>query len=98
MPVIKDFSSITAAHPEEKQHIYSDIQNWTTYTKEDHEIHNPYLPERIIENLVCPTAKISVTKWGKLTAINLDLIIDLAFKARHSNNYDLSTKMRRQNS
>lgn len=58
----------------------------------------PYLPARIIDNLLARNVKISVTKWEDLNDKDLRLLIDLTFKDRESCQYDMSRKMRRNNS
>lgn len=61
------------------------------------------MPERIIDNLLAKDVKISVTKWKDLNIENLNdkdlrLLIDLTFQDRESCQYDMSRKMRRNNS
>lgn len=57
----------------------------------------PYLPERIIDNLLAKDVKISVTKWGDLNTEDLRLLIDLTYQDKESCQYDMSRKMRRNN-
>ncbi|WP_339098561.1 TIR domain-containing protein [Pectobacterium brasiliense] len=91
--------SIFAAHSEQES--YPDIINWTTYTSRDeYEKNHPYLPERIIENMLIPKVKISVTNWENVESdpFLLSELIDKTFKSRIDNDYDLSKKMRKNNS
>jgi len=95
-------SNFLAAHGEdEKVALYSEFDNWVSITqKSDYESWYPYLPQRIIDNLLKSDVKVSVTNWSTITASpdKLKLMIDLTFKGRESCNYDLSQPMRRANS
>ena len=96
---------ITAAHgDEEKRNLYRSVTNWISIdSRDEYERRYPYLPERIIDNLLAKDVKISVTKWKDLNIENLNdkdlrLLIDLTFQDRESCQYDMSRKMRRNNS
>ena len=58
------------------------------------------MPERIIDNLLNPEARISVTNWSKIEQNPniLKFLIDATFEDRMNCNYDLSRQMRRKNS
>ena len=88
-----------AAHGDtEKRIVYPATQNWISITKRnEYELRYPYMPDRIIDNLLKPGAKVSVTNWDLLTADNLRLLIDLTFNDRSACDYDLSRSMRRAN-
>jgi hypothetical protein len=90
----------TANHgDEEKAAIYPDTTSWTSISeREEYDRRYPYMPERIIDNLLNKKVKISVTNWDKLTVANLRLLIDLTYKDRTTCEYDLSRPMRRENS
>ena len=90
----------TAAHGErEKEEIYPPSTVWTSVTtRAEYEERYPYLPDRIIDNLLKKEAKISVTRWYDLDAEKIRLLIDLTFLDRESCEYDLSRPMRRKNS
>lgn len=90
----------TAAHgDEEKRSLYDSNINWCSVTsREEYERRYPYLPARIIDNLLEPKAKISVVKWDDLTPDKLRLLIDLTFNDKDSCEYDLSRPMRNKNS
>jgi len=91
---------VTAPFEEEKTNIYNNITSWTSINnRKEYERRYPCLPERIIDNLIKSDVRISVTKWENVinNSDNLKLLIDLAYKARETNNYDLSRPMRRKN-
>ena len=74
----------TAAHGnEEKSIIYPDQSSWTTIdSRAEYEQRYPYMPDRIIDNLLAPKAKISVVPWERLTADRLEFLIDATFDSR----------------
>lgn len=86
--------SFTASHEDEKEIVYPDIKFWTSVnTRQEYRTRYPYMPERIIDNLLFPKAKISVVPWNRLTEKNLKFLIDAAFRDRSSCKYDLSRPM-----
>lgn len=90
----------TAAHgAEEKSALYPDITSWTTWTKAEHEEFYPNLSMRMVDNLVCPTALVSVVPWDRIanSPENLATAIEFAYKDRVNCTYDFSTPMRRRN-
>lgn len=97
----------TAAHgDEEKREIYPSTTSWTTIdSRTEYEKRYPFLPTRIIDNLLAKNVKISIAKWDVLFRDNelidtgkLRLLIDLTCKDKESCQYDLSLEMRRHNS
>ncbi len=92
----------TAAHGDvEKTTIYPENSSWISVTSRDeYENRYPYMPARIIDNLLKKGAKVSVTNWDKIstTAEALRFLIDVTFSDRASCDYDLSRPMRRSNS
>lgn len=91
--------SFHAAHDGEKATVYPDTTQWVTVTERaEYERRYPYLPDRIIDNLVAPNVKISVTNWENLTPKVLAFLIDAAYADRRSCEYDLTRKMRRADS
>lgn len=92
-------SYFNAAHStEEKRLIYPDISSWTSIdSRAEQERRFPHLPERIIDNLVAPNARISVIPWERLSADKLKFLIDAAFDGRSGCEYDLRRPMRRRN-
>ena len=92
-------SYYTAAHLGEKETVFPENTNWQTITeREEYERRYPYMPARIIDNLLKTEAKISVIGWEKLTVDKLKYMIEKAFADRESCTYDLSRPMRRRNS
>lgn len=91
-------SYYTCAHADEKETIYPEQKNWTYITERtEFERRYPYLPDRIIDNLINPNCKITVTSWEKLNDITLPLLIENAYNDRVNCNYDLSRPMRKKN-
>lgn len=85
-------------HPREKEIVHPDCQSWTTLeTRDEFERRYPYLPDRIIDNLLTGKAKISVVPWEKLTIERFAFLIEAASADRESCEYDLSRPMRRAN-
>ena len=95
-------TSHTAAHGDpEKQLVYPGVSAWTSITtRSEYEARYPYVPDRIIDNLVKGGAKISVTDWDTIATdvSRLSFLIDVTFTDRIAATYDLSRRMRRANS
>ena len=95
-------SVYSVAHGDkEKAVLYPDNTNWISIdTRSDYEKRYPYMPERIIDNLLKRGSKVSVANWKTITENpdKLKSMIDLTFNDRASCNYDLSTPMRRSDS
>lgn len=88
--------TFTAPHPGEKELLHPECKSWTSVkTRTEYEARYPYVPDRIIDNLLEPKAKISVVPWDKLNAERLAFLIEAAFQARETNEYDMSREMRR---
>lgn len=90
----------TAAHGEkEKSELYPQNTSWTSVNqRSEYERRYPYLPDRIIYNLLNDKAKISVANWDDLCSSDWKLLINLTFDDRTECEYDLSRPMRRNNS
>lgn len=99
LPIIQNQSSIIAGHGEEEKRIVYPNFSWTSVnTRKEYEERCPYMPDRIIDNLLNPKVKISVTRWDKI--INpkvLKFFIEATFEDRFNCEYDLRKPMRRQN-
>jgi hypothetical protein len=92
----------TAAHGEiEKKQLYPETQSWCSIkTRSEYESRYPYLPARIIDQLLAEKAKVSITQWNRLgrNLENLALLIDCAYQARVACEYDLSRTMKMRDS
>jgi hypothetical protein len=82
----------------EKSKIYPEVKNWVNVnSRDEYERRYPYMPERILDNLMKDGVKISVTTWDKIQqADNLRMIIDNAYNNRTTQSYDLSRAMRKR--
>lgn len=92
----------TVAHgDEEKQRLYPNNSSWMTIdSKAEYEKRYPYLPDRIIDNLMTKKAKISVTNWNIIANDlgALQFLVNAAFDDKAVCEYDLSRPMRRRDS
>ena len=92
----------TAAHgDEEKATLYPDTTSWTFITsRAEYEERYPYMPDRIVDNLLKSNAIVSVTNWDRVVgdAGKLRFLIDATYDDRAKCDYDLSRGMRRANS
>ena len=76
---------------------YPETTQWMSIdSREEYHRRYPYLPERIIDNLLEPNAFISVINWDKLTPDILRQMIDNAYNSRATCTYDLSRPMRKK--
>lgn len=92
-------SYYTASHSGEKENVFPENTNWTSISdRSEYERRYPYMPDRIIDNLLNNNAKISVIGWDKLTVGKLKYMIEMAFENRANCDYDLSRPMKRRNS
>ena len=88
---------IFAAHGiKEERFVHPEVTNWCSMSRSELEAGFPYMPDRIIDNLVSG-AKISVVPWSKLTVEKLDFLIQVAFQDRTDCQYDFTSPMRRRN-
>lgn len=91
----------TATHNREKELVYPDNQTWMSIdSRVEYERRYPYMPARIIDNLLESQAKISVVNWNKVVSNieRLRYLINETFNDRTTCKYDLSRPMRRANS
>lgn len=92
-------SYYTASHSGEKENVFPENTNWMSISdRSEYERRYPYMPDRIIDNLLNNNAKISVIGWDKLTVGKLKYMIEMAFENRANCDYDLSRPMKRRNS
>ena len=91
-------SSCLASFDNEKSIVFPHIDNWTEVsTRSEYESRYPFMPARIIDNLMKDGVKISVANWDELNVEKLALMIDNAANNRMNNQYDMSRRMRRRN-
>ena len=92
----------TASHgDDEKREVYPENTSWISISnRTEYESRYPYLPDRIIDNLLKSGAKVSVSNWEKVAGDieKLQFLIDKTFNDRLACDYDLSRPMRRSNS
>lgn len=92
----------TAAYGDiEKGRLYPEVRNWVSVdARSEYESRYPYLPPRVVDQLLAPKAKVSVTDWSRLgkRLENLSFLIDCAYGARSSCEYDLSRPMMKRDS
>lgn len=94
-------SYYSATHKDEKTTIYPENNSWITIDDRSvYESRYPYLPARIIDNLLKSEAKISVVNWNKIITNleSLRFLIHATYTEKDSCQYDLSRSMRRNNS
>ena len=89
-----------AAHGnDERAVVYPEYQHWQQWSRRvEFEEKFPYMPSRILDNLVHGAA-ISVVNWDRILDVRrLKFLLDAAFAGRSNCDYDLRTPMRRHNS
>ena len=97
LPTVKS-NHYTCGFGNEKTFIYPEQQCWTTITeRSEFERRYPYMPPRIIDNLLKPGVNISVINWDKINVENLKLMIDNAYNNRSHQDYDMTRPMRERN-
>jgi len=91
-------STCTVSHENEKEKIYPEHKNWTSYDRAGYKNLYPFLSNRIIDNLLKKEAKISVVPWSKINnnRENLQFLIDATFNDRTNCEYDMSRELIRQ--
>ena len=90
-------------HAGEKERLYPEIQakDWIIIeNRSEFERRFPYIPDRIIDNLLKKDVKVSVVNWYKIENdfSALEFLIDATFNDRLNCNYDLNRQMRRADS
>ncbi|MFH1231303.1 MAG: TIR domain-containing protein [Planctomycetota bacterium] len=95
-------TNYTASHgKDEKSIVYPENNDWFSITtRTEYENRYPYLPARIIDNLLNKKAKISVTNWKKVTEDigKLRFLINATYDDHTQCEYDLSRPMRKSDS
>lgn len=91
----------TASHSGEKERVYPETESWISIDERaEYERRYPYIPDRIIDNLLTSEAKVSVVNWDKISndIEKLRFLIDRTFDDKANCIYDLSRRMRRRDS
>lgn len=88
----------TLCTKEEKEAILPNQKTWISINdRSEFDRRYPYMPARIIDNLLKKGVSISVINWGDLSVDKLKLLIDKAYDVRSNNDYDMSREMRMRN-
>ena len=88
----------TLCTKEEKEAILPNQKTWISINdRSEFDRRYPYMPARIIDNLLKKGVSISVINWSDLSVDKLKLLIDKAYDARSNNDYDMSREMRMRN-
>lgn len=88
----------TLCTKEEKEAILPNQKTWISINdRSEFDRRYPYMPARIIDNLLKKGVSISVINWGDLSVDKLKLLIDKPYDARSNNDYDMSREMRMRN-
>lgn len=94
-------SNFRAGHGElERQNLYSDKVQWISITERIvYERRYPYMPARIIDNLLMKKSYISIVNWNDIESDpdKLKQLIELTFQDRELCEYDLKRPMRERN-
>ena len=91
----------TASHNGEKERVYPENTSWMSIdNRSEYERRYPYMPPRIIDNLLKKDVKISVVPWTKIETDPsiLSFLVEATYNDRTTCNYDLSSPMKRANS
>ena len=90
----------TAPRASEKRVVYPECDRWISIdSRTEYERRYPYMPDRIIDNLLKTEAKVSVINWSKISDPKiLKFLVDEVFQDRRNCKYDLGRPMRRHNS
>ena len=89
----------TLCSQEEKDAFLPMVKNWISIiNRTEFERRYPYMPARIIDNLMKTGVNISVINWNDLSSPDkLTLLLDKAYTSRTSNDYDMSRPMMMRN-
>lgn len=93
---------VYAGHAGEKTEVFTSVpaNGWgPVSSKEQCDRDYPYLPERIIDQILSPEAKVSIINWDDFYPYypgKLETLINNAYEHRDSCKYNLSRPMRRR--
>ena len=94
-----DYGPIHVAHGQSEKALYPDVTSWVSFeSRAEYEHRYPYMPDRLIDNLLKPEAIISVIPWSRINEVTLEYLVEVAFRDRVRCEYDLRRQMRRANS
>jgi hypothetical protein len=89
---------VNSAHgDDEKGLVFPEIASWSNVdTRQEQERCFPFVPARLVDNLLNPNARISVAEWSRIAAnpTKLRTMIEFAHRDRVICDYDLSCRMR----
>ena len=88
------------ARSEEKAYLFPDPSNWVSITqRSEFERRHPYMPTRIIDNLMNGDSRITVVPWNKFgeNPQIMAMLIDGCHRERRSAIYDFSRPMMERN-
>lgn len=97
LPTVCNGAWCAALGKEEKKRIYPDCTEWGAYeSRGEFMMDYPYMPDRIIDNLVRPDVDISIVPWDRIenNVANLKFLVDKTAKVGPSNKYDYSRPRR----
>ena len=99
LPSIQNNCCLVHHGVEEVQFVYPDVYSWWSIeTWQEYKEIYPFMPARIIDNLVSTNAFISVTSWDRvIQPRNLRYLVDITHDDRRRCKYDMSKDLRRQN-
>lgn len=101
LPTITSEQSMIA-YGSEEENLMAPYGTWTPLDKSKSSLEDkhPYLPNRIITNLMRDDVRISLVDWDVIAnnTEKLKQLIDNAFERRETNNYDHSEPLRKNNS
>ena len=98
LPGVSDYYHAAYGDPE-KELLYPETTSWMHIkTRAEYERLYPYMPDRIIDNLLKAGVTISVAPWKRINETTLEFLIESAFSNRSNCEYDLGRSMRRTNS
>ena len=99
LPGVSEDQFVAPYGNQEKKLLYPEVMSWIHINKrEEYERRYPYMPDRVIDNLLKQGVKISVVPWDRINETSLKFLIESAFYNRFNYEYDLSRRMRRANS
>ena len=93
------YSPVQVQHGQEEMALYPGTV-WHKPCWDQYRLAYPSMPDRILDNLVAPEARVSVTGWSDIERSpgRLQALIELAFRDRARCKYVFCRRMRRRNS